>query len=146
MAIWESENIVTEEEIKKMLFVVQVSKGKFYSEVIAKMLQSNSVPATNAFMGGIVSELMLLKIIKSELKAIERRLKQTEFDGSAYMPLPTESQIVKTVKDVQYEMKDERSAVNVFSPPPYNLPDELKNMDVEEMMKLALSKLIKKHD
>ncbi len=143
VAQWESENLVTKDQIMKVLFAVQVSKGKFYSEVISRMLPDNPEDAVQAFMSGIVAELLLLKIIRSELETISRRMKQTEFDGSAYMPLPTEAQIVKTVKDVQYEMRQEREEINLYPPPQFEMPEELKGKTVEEMMQMALNNFLK---
>jgi hypothetical protein len=134
---------MNKDEIMKVLFGVQVSKGKFYSEVIGRMLPGNPEEAVQVFLSGILKELMMLKIIKSEMEIISRRLRQTEFDGSAYMPLPTESQIVKTVKDVQREMMQDREEVNLYPPPPFDMPEELKGKSVDELMQMALNNFLK---
>ncbi|NTU49900.1 MAG: hypothetical protein HGA87_03260 [Desulfobulbaceae bacterium] len=51
------------------------------------------------------------KPTEAELSLFTKRCRQTEFTGTAYMPLPTESDIVKVMQAVQQENKVKREHI-----------------------------------
>ena len=50
---------------------------------------------------GMIYVIKGLKVSREELGVITRRAKQAEFTGTTFMPLPTESDLVKIARQVQ---------------------------------------------
>lgn len=82
---------------------VQHAKGKWYSEVMARFYTTAVAEHTARHLEGLVEAVRRLKVNRRDLGRATRRLRQTEFAGTTYMPLPDEAAIVRAIREVQGE-------------------------------------------
>lgn len=108
-----------------MLAEVQRSKGKWYSEVMARFYASAVAERTREHLDGLVGAVRGTGINRSDLVVVARRLRQGEFSGTTYMPLPDEAAIIRTVREVQREGVGRRAAEE-------RAPLELEPVDMSE--------------
>lgn len=114
-------NLATEKEIDAALSEIQWAKGKFYSQVIERMTEkmpkAEFEKRTMEHRTGLITAIKRLKVSTEELEVMTRRAKQAEFTGTTFMPLPTESDMIKIAKEVQGEMLQKRSGECSYQPP-----------------------------
>ena len=101
--------IATEQQARQALLSIQLSKGKFYSEVLAKM--SLSLPEATGFISEMAQSIVSLLLTQGDLCLLVTRCKQGEFCGTAYMPLPTEADIVRIAREIQLDTRYRKASL-----------------------------------
>jgi len=102
---------------------IQRAKGKWYSEVMQKFYFSDVAERTKEHLDGLVATIRSMHVNASDLELVTRRIRQTEFAGTTYMPLPDEAAIVRIIREVQGEKVIERANEprRGFEPPPVDM-------------------------
>ena len=84
------------------LMDLQESRGTWYTEKMARYYSPASAPRKAQDLierlAGLFSEY---QVTDAEFVAIKRRVRETEFSGTSYAPLPNESQLLEIIVDVQ---------------------------------------------
>lgn len=105
------------------LMEVQESRGSWYTEKMARYYTPELAPRKSqelvSRLAGLFDEY---QVTDAELKAIKRRVRESEFRGSSYSPLPTEDDLIRIIKDVQAGMVTTQAS----APEPYLKATETK--------------------
>ena len=88
---------------------------------------------------GMIAAIKRLKVNHEELEVIKRRIKQAEFTGTTFMPLPTEADIVRIVKDVQKEMLHKKIEESNHQPPGFDA-SVIEGKTMDELWGILLEK------
>jgi hypothetical protein len=133
-----------EGEVMTALMKIQESKGKWYSEVMQKFYRTGVGERTKKHLDGLVMEILRLRPSHADLATVTRRICQTEFQGTTYMPLPDEAAIIRILREVQGESAGLRSRTEPpsWQPPPFDM-SEYEGMSEDETFEalMALARL-----
>ena len=87
-------------------------KGKTYTEAMARfyshLLPDDVAIKARAYMNRLAGVFTEYLVSDTELKAVMRQCRETEFTGTSYMPLPDEGALIRIILDVQSRMTVER--------------------------------------
>jgi len=124
---------------------IQRTKGKWYSEVMQRFYSAEIGERTKEHLDGLVGTIQELKVNATDLKAVTRRIRQTEFQGTTYMPLPDEAAIVRIIREVQGEKVIERANEprKGYEPAPIDM-SEYDGMSEEETWNALMEKARRK--
>ena len=105
---------------QKAIQEIELSKGKAYSEVLFRLyehlpLSDREAPVRTALrrLANLFAEY---GCTDEAVNRVVRRIRETEFTGTTYMPLPNEGAIIRIIQEVNSAMVSEAEAPSLEPP------------------------------